>query len=217
MQKKIIEDFNYYPKGFSNVTPKTGRTKFHKQYFPVLIGTGATITAIVPSEGSDVQISTERYQYPEISTLEDEILTNKATISNLQNNLLRLRETVESQKIEMFAIKQNLNLEKIYRFASYKENWDGYGSPPIEKSVIEQSIKFIFDKNLKTQPSVFPTGRGSIQFEFEPDENHYMEIEIFQNNINCLSIIDSKEEELNNLDWEKIILKINDFQSRFYS
>lgn len=216
MQEKPKDASRFYPGNFLAQSLKFGGIRHQKQsYTQLVLGTGQEFVTLSPSEGSDVQMTGEIYQYPEISTLENEILRNKSIISNLQNHLLKLKQVVENNTKEIFAIKQNLNLEKIYRFASYTNNWDGYGAPPIDKKVIDKSIKFIFEKNLITQPSVFPTGRGTIQFEFEPDENHYMEIEIFKNYLNYLSIVYSEEEELEKLDWEEIIKKVNDFQSKF--
>lgn len=216
MQETPKDAYRYYKGNPLAQSLKFSGIRHQKQSYPQLVvGTRQEFVTLSPSEGSDVQILGDIYQYPEISTLEDEILRNKSIISNLQNHLLKLKQVVENNKREIFAIKQNLNLEKIYRFASYTNNWDGYGAPPIDKNVIDKSIKFIFEKNLITQPSVFPTGRGTIQFEFEPDENHYMEIEIFKNYLNCLSIVYSEEEELKKLDLAEIIKKVNGFQSEF--
>ncbi len=190
---------------------------YHIHSVPALYGTAAEVFIRSSSEASDIQGIDASYLYPTISTLEDEMRRNRITINNLQNSLLKLKEMVKRQKMEIFAIKKNLNLEKIYRFSDYKEDWDGYGAPPFDKSVIERAVKFIFDENLKIQPNVFPTGRGSIQLEFEPDDNHYLEIEIFKDRYNLLTIIEAKEEELSDIDFKKIIQKVNDFQSRFCS
>ena len=212
MQDEYTRDTNLAWKVYN-----TGKRKYQIQQVPVFIGTDAEVFVLSSSEGSDIQEIDESYIYPTISTLENEILSNKSTISNLQNSLLKLKEMVKRQKTEIFAIKKNLNLEKIYRLSEYKENWDGYGAPSFDKSVIERAIKFIFDKNLKIQPNVFPTGRGTIQFEFEPDENHYLEIEIFEDKYNLFSTVESEEEEQSYFDFENIIQKVNDFQSRFCS
>ncbi len=67
---------------------------------------------------------------------------------------------------------------KISELAQLTENWDSYGSPPIQPAAIEQAsealscLSFI---NLPP-PQIFPVPGGGLQLEFEWDERE-LEIE----------------------------------------
>ena len=43
-------------------------------------------------------------------------------------------------------------------------------------------------KSLDQSPDIFPTGRGSIQFQFELEDRSYLELEIFEDKINALIV-----------------------------
>ncbi|MCH7828194.1 MAG: hypothetical protein IIC75_09545 [Bacteroidetes bacterium] len=165
-------------------------------------------------EGSDIPYN--KYFDPyHISMLEDELLKMKFTLNSLTTKLKELTNISNSQRKEIFAIKKAHNLDKVSRFAEYKNNWDGYGAPKISNKIIEKSIKLIFENKITIQPNFFPTGRGTLQFELEPDDNHYLEIELFSDKIHGLIIINDEETKLNNLNWEHTIKTINDFQSKY--
>ena len=65
---------------------------------------------------------------------------------------------------------------RIDEFAGLEQGWNGYNAPPIPEMVIERSRRFA--SALKKEAEVFPTGRESIQFEFDN-----MEIEIFESEV----------------------------------
>lgn len=74
---------------------------------------------------------------------------------------------------------------KIEYIKSLKNNWNGYGTKPISESIINKALKLI--KELKPIPEVFPTGRGSIQFEWEKD-SLYLEMEILEDKIKIFNM-----------------------------
>jgi len=79
-------------------------------------------------------------------------------------------------------LKFNELVETINSFRYLKPNWDTYNGVEIKEDVIKKSILFI--SKLKNEiPDVFPTGRGSIQIEFEKPNGNYLEFEIFQEEI----------------------------------
>ncbi len=70
-------------------------------------------------------------------------------------------------------------IEKIKSFEKLNySGWNGYDAEPITTELINRAIDFA--KNHKEFKDVFPTGRGSIQFE---KENPYFEVEIYANKI----------------------------------
>lgn len=69
------------------------------------------------------------------------------------------------------------NLDKLENISKLEENWNGYNCKPIPKEVCDFSTNII-RKLGDFQPKIFPTGRGSVQFEYEKNEE-YLEFEIF--------------------------------------
>lgn len=61
--------------------------------------------------------------------------------------------------------------QKISELARLAENWDSYGSRPIQSSAIEQAskaIEYLSDISLPP-PQIFPVPGGGLQLEFEQD------------------------------------------------
>lgn len=84
------------------------------------------------------------------------------------------------------------NLVLLDELSRLNGNWNGYGAGVFNENLIN------FCKNilimLQFQPEVFPTGRNSIQFEFEKD-GRYLELEIFsEDNISVLFINNNGKE-----------------------
>lgn len=109
-----------------------------------------------------------------------------------------------------FALKDfNIALEKINSFKNLETNWDTYGALPITDIVINSSLTFL--NKFKIIPDIFPTGRGSIQFEFEKSNGDYLEFEIFTDKINYYLKTNSIdiEEQLNPLNLDSILMTFN--------
>ena len=75
----------------------------------------------------------------------------------------------------MALIQENLN--KLENISKLEENWNGYNCKSIPKEVCDFSANII-RKLGDFQPKIFPTGRESVQFEYEKNEE-YLEFEIF--------------------------------------
>jgi hypothetical protein len=88
------------------------------------------------------------------------------------------------------------NLNKLDYFSGLKENWDREMGLPFSNEHIEK-VKDIIIK-LPTQPKIFPTGRGSIQLEYE-EEDLYLEFEIYEDKTSILLM------EGNDAVFEKIV------------
>jgi hypothetical protein len=68
------------------------------------------------------------------------------------------------------------NLEKLNIIAELEKNWNCYNADPIDIDVINKTR--IILKELCIQSKLFPTAANEIQLEWEPDNNHYLEISI---------------------------------------
>lgn len=106
-------------------------------------------------------------------------------------------------------------MEKLKSFGELKENWNLYNAKPFIKKLNWKCENFIISSELKYQPDIFPTGRDSIQFEYEEEDGSYLEIEVFSNRISLFET-DSFgcELEIENESWDNILKKINDFHAR---
>lgn len=77
------------------------------------------------------------------------------------------------------------NVDKLNSISKYETNWNGYGAPSVPDSIIDFCKRVI--NNLGTQPFISPTGRESIQLEYESNVE-YLEFEVFKNDISVYKI-----------------------------
>lgn len=89
------------------------------------------------------------------------------------------------------------NINVLSSFSELQENWDGYGAHPFEASFISDLKKVLVC--LKYQPEVFPTGRGSIQLEYEQDDGRYLEFECYNDRHVSVLHIDSDGTEFESI------------------
>jgi hypothetical protein len=150
-----------------------------------------------------VKIVEERQRVSE-STQTEWILDNKSKIEFLENQLI-INEKVRLRQ----------NLSALIEIGNLEENWNQYGAKRFNQNLIYKCMNIITETELKYQPEIFPTGRQSIQFEYEPDENHYLEIEIFDSKIKLYKRINSKSISEDDINLQTAINQINEFQSKF--
>lgn len=112
-------------------------------------------------------------------------------------------------------ITQKESLEKLKSIKNLEYDWDGYEAEPMNPEIYNNASKLI--EKIIIPPRVFPTGNGSIQFEYHKKENddEYLEFEIFNDKIVVLSIRsdDNYNEYTCNIDE---IDKINNLIKEFY-
>lgn len=77
------------------------------------------------------------------------------------------------------------NYYKLQYFRSLQKGWDGYDGEEISLSAIARVTDLL--KTLGFQPSIFPTGRGSIQIEYYQNDNTFAEIEVLEDRIGVYS------------------------------
>lgn len=106
-----------------------------------------------------------------------------------------------------FSPKLQENLDLIDKFKSFENNWNGYDALRFSKSVIDNARSALYF--LDRQPDVFPTGRNSIQFEYEKDNGDYLEFEIFEDSIVAFQIISDEENEylVNEMEMRKMVVE----------
>lgn len=116
---------------------------------------------------------------------------------------------------ENYQLKKKLNnINTILSFKKFEINWNGNGAEPFSENIIQKALDLINSPFLRFQPNAFPTGRLSIQFEFEKSNGNYLEIEIFEDRYSAYSEVDDKETEYEFISFNEIIKLINEFYSR---
>lgn len=66
------------------------------------------------------------------------------------------------------------------------KNWNGYGADPIPETIVNRC--WLICLKLKYQPSISPTARQTIQFEYELEDKSYLEFEIYNDKIEILCV-----------------------------
>jgi hypothetical protein len=118
---------------------------------------------------------------------------------SVESKILKIGDNYNSTRINIsnrFSLDRlKMNKMRLQSFAKLDENWNGYSAMVIDKETIDKVEKII--SSLDFQPSIFPTGRGSIQIEKFIDDNNLVEIEISRDEIFSYSIINGIENEGN--------------------
>lgn len=137
-----------------------------------------------------------------------EISLGQEVIKDEINNLRKIYS-------ENYQLKKKLNnINSVLSFEKFETDWNGNGAAPFSRNVIQRVLNFINSPNLKFQPNVFPTGRQSIQFEYEKPNGNYLEIEIFDDKYSAYSEIASKITEYESISFNETIKLIDEFYSR---
>jgi hypothetical protein len=84
------------------------------------------------------------------------------------------------------------NLEILKGISELEYNWNNNEAEPFSPNLLSYCRNII--NEIVHQPDIFPTGRKSIQMEYEKDNGEYLELEIFENHINLFLIKESGEE-----------------------
>ena len=77
--------------------------------------------------------------------------------------------------------KKSMNLAKLLSFRALDKNWNGNGADPFTDKLLQKASEAIVKLSSVWQPSIFPTGRDSVQFEFfNGEDGGYLEIELYE-------------------------------------
>lgn len=117
-------------------------------------------------------------------------------LSNMHNSLQCLHnsdweEGIPSAELTITACEESnmlkaQNLFRLDEIAELEEDWNGYGAKAFSRELIDKCKGIIND--LEFQPKIFPTGRQSVQFQYELEDRSYLEFEIFGEKVSCLEV-----------------------------
>lgn len=142
-------------------------------------------------------------------------LTKRNLASEITEFISRIfSNTVSSKMFSPSFVRESKklnNFKKLFDISKLEDNWNFSGAKPISETIIFDCLNII--NGIKIQPQIFPTARDSIQFEYEKENEDYLEFEIFCDKIVMFSIIgdqENEEEIPNNID------KINEVVLNFH-
>ncbi len=174
-------------------------------------------------QNSSGSISSYDFNFPVTSTpinyeqlIKSEIKKQLTPIKETQNEAIK-DEINNLRKIysENYQLKKKLNnINTILSFKKFEADWNGNGAEPFSENIIQKALDFINLLTLRFQPNVFPTGRQSIQLEYEKSNGNYLEIEIFEDKYSAYSEINNQETEYKSISINDAIKLIDEFYSR---
>lgn len=78
------------------------------------------------------------------------------------------------------------SLKRLRDIENLPPDWNGYGAKSFSSALIDKCERIV--NSLSVQPLIYPTGRNSIQFQYELSDRSYLEFEIFESKIMCLQV-----------------------------
>lgn len=78
------------------------------------------------------------------------------------------------------------NVVTLDSFLKLERDWNGYDGEKFDSNLILKCKKIL--DTLSYQPDIFPTARGSVQFEYELEDKSYLEFEIYMDKVTCLIV-----------------------------
>ena len=96
-------------------------------------------------------------------------------------------------KVRLMEFTNIENSNKLLEIQNLSDNWNGYQAKDFSDCLINKVRSIV--SLLEHQPKLFPTGRDSIQLEYEKENGDYLEFEVFSNKVIMLKLIGSDEVE----------------------
>ncbi len=78
------------------------------------------------------------------------------------------------------------NMKRLDDILALPEDWNGYHAKPFSKDLVDKCKNVV--ETLTYQPDVYPTGRQSIQLQYQLEDESYLEFEIFKDKTVCLYV-----------------------------
>ncbi len=142
------------------------------------------------------------------------ILTRKRNIlegmgHNISMNIQPVITLIYNGRNGMLVMDKNVvkSVRRLNEIGRLPYDWNGYGAKPFSTMLIDRCQGIV--SALTHQPQIYPTGRQSIQFQYELKDRSYLEFEIFENKTMCLCVpkrvySDAKTMEITDSEEENI-------------
>ena len=79
-----------------------------------------------------------------------------------------------------------MSFQRLRDIQSLPDNWDGAGAPAIPQRVIQQLQNILTIVHFS--PEIYPTGRATVQFQYEKQDRSYLEFEVYSDHIDMLYV-----------------------------
>lgn len=142
-------------------------------------------------------------------------ITSTSESNGLSSEATNITYRIPADGTEGVTLSADLisNLKKLKDISALEYNWNGNDAVPFSKALIDKTSSLLME--LDVQPEIFPTADNSIQFEFEGDNDSYLEFQIYESSIADVFCIDKDgRERVWNIDSDAIA--INGVLKYFY-
>lgn len=160
-----------------------------------IVLTAACVTLCVSVNDAVFDINNHKPEYKIIGSSEYRNCSNDISISKNNNSVEQLNYSFSyngnlggASMVSCTNSNVYNNLRKLNNIELFKENWNGYNAKPFSDSLIKKCKEIVLKIPDDLQPSIFPTGRSSIQMQYELADNSYLEFEIFLDKIVFLEV-----------------------------
>lgn len=157
------------------------------------------------STNSNITSCSENYNLANSNLTINSRISTQSSYTPLNSDTSTKYNSHILQEGDAMTTKTNKNLIAINNLREFKENWNGYGAKGFSSELCDFLEKIIKELDEENQPKVFPTGRESIQIEYEKDNGEYLEIEIFSpDRIELFQISENEDEIEKNISFDEI-------------
>ncbi len=140
----------------------------------------------------------------------------EGTMHNISMNVEPIVMFIYNSRNGMLFMNKDVlvSVKRLNDIGSLPCDWNGYGARPFSSKLIDKCGKIV--NGLSHQPKIYPTGRQSIQFQYQLEDRSYLEFEIFENKTMYLWVpkrvyADAIEMEITNSEEERIKEMVDNF------
>lgn len=133
-----------------------------------MIGTASTMTADYLSDLSFMSQSSTGYNL--ITLLIPKIEKKPFVIHQSDSSVVNM------DLIDMLQMGVD-NYQRLQEISQLKAGWDGHNARPVSERIINRTKELLIE--LPSGAKIYPTGRSTIQIEYNKGEDYYFEIEVF--------------------------------------
>lgn len=136
-------------------------------------------------------------------------------IFSSKHNLEKLSPTVAIYSPDIIAPALSKNFNTLESIRNLKEGWFN-GQKGEQKAFSDELINRVINivSSLNNQPDIFPTGRNSIQIEFENTKGDYLEFEFFEDGRISKYYENSIKSYSRNVSEKNIFKSVKDFYAK---
>lgn len=176
------------------------------------LGSGGTSNQVVRTNSP---VSQEKYPFKNFNSYDTESpsVNDWLKLSNDARQIGNVNTPVFEPDIMKSASKSR-SLNTLNDISKLEPDWNGYSAQPIPYDTIVLCRKIVM--SLDYQPEIYPTGRRTVQMEYEKADRSYLEFEISQEKIKVMEVPkrkykNAKKREIPASNYELLSEIVNEF------